>query len=104
MRYVFPYSLHEVARQRENSKLSSVARTCALNSLAAVSSYSKFPTYIVDDVLLSIVVIRVRWVDGTYYIDLIILERCIVLVHVDYMICVVYSKSATKKGPRKYNI
>jgi len=68
-----------------------------------VSSYSKL-TYIVDDVLLSIVVIRVRRVDGTYYIDLIILERCIVLVHVDYMICVVYSKSATKKASCKYNI
>lgn len=53
-------------------------------------------TYIVDDVLLGIVIIRVRRIYGTYYIHLIILERCVVLVHVDYMICVVYSKSATK--------
>lgn len=49
--------------------------------------------HVVNDVFFSIIInIRVRRIYRTYYIDLIILERCIVLVYVDYMICVVYSK------------
>lgn len=49
--------------------------------------------HVVDDVLLSIVInIRVRWIHRTYYIDLIVFEHCVVFVHVNYMICVVYSK------------
>lgn len=61
---------------------------------------TEIATYVVDDVLLSVVIIRVRLVHRTYYVDLIVLERCVVLVHIDYVICVVYSKSVTKKKRR----
>lgn len=54
-------------------------------------------TYIVNNILLRVLVIRSRLVHRTYYVHLIVLERRVVLVHVYYMVCVVYSKSVTEK-------
>lgn len=56
--------------------------------------------HVVDDVLLSIVIdVRVRRIYGTYYIDLIVLEHRVVFVHVNYVICVVYSKYGIRGVP-----
>lgn len=48
--------------------------------------------HIVNDILLRVLVIRSWLVHRTYYVHLIVLERRVVLVHVYYMVCVVYSK------------
>lgn len=59
-------------------------------------------TYVIDDIFFGVIIVRVRWIDRTNYIDLIVLGHRVVLVHVDYMIRVVYSKSVTKKRKNKF--
>lgn len=61
-------------------------------------------TYIVNDILLRVLVIRSWLVHRTYYVHLIVFERRVVLVHVYYMVCVVYSKSVTEKQTIVNNI
>lgn len=47
---------------------------------------------VVNNILLRLVVRRSHLVHRTYYVHLIVLERCVVLVHVDYVVRVVYSE------------
>jgi hypothetical protein len=54
-------------------------------------------TYVVNNVLLHFVIVRFRLVDRTNYIHLVVLERRVVLVHIYYVIRIVYSKSETKE-------
>lgn len=53
-------------------------------------------TYVVNNILLRVLVIRSWLVHRTYYVHLVVLERRVVLVYVYYVVCVVYSKSETE--------
>ena len=59
-------------------------------------------TYVVNNILLRVLVIRSWLVHRTYYVHLIVLERRVVLVHVYYVVCVVYSKSVTEDINHRY--
>lgn len=52
-------------------------------------------THIVNDILFGIRLVRARRVHGTHDVHLIVFERLVSFVHVDYVVRVVYPESET---------
>jgi len=52
-------------------------------------------THVVNDILFGIRLVRARRVDGAHDVHLVVFERLVSFVHIDYVVRVVYPESET---------